>query len=252
MAAPKLDGAGMWLTAWDPVKQKEVWRSKDGTAGSGTMTTAGNLVFQGTPPRNFTAFRADTGEKLWSADAGSAIAPGSVSYEIGGTQYVAVVAGGAGATSANRLLVYKLGGKVELPAATAPVAPVLNPPAEFGTPAQLALGLEKYTQNCTICHENGRMGGFPDLRYSGFIHSEGGFQSVVLGGALTENGMLSFKKTLSEKDVEAIRAHITRLANDLKKNPQPALGFGFGPPRPPAAAGSQPEMPASPAVGLHQ
>src|SRR6185369_15056462 len=38
MAAPKLDGAGMWLTAWDPVKQKEVWRSKEGTAGSGTMT----------------------------------------------------------------------------------------------------------------------------------------------------------------------------------------------------------------------
>ena len=169
-------------------------------------------------------------------------------------QYVAVVAGGAGAASANRLLVYKLGGKLELPPAAAAVAPVLNPPDQFGTAAQLALGQEKYAQNCTICHENGRMGGFPDLRYSGFIHSEGGFQSVVLGGALTENGMLSFKKTLSAADVEAIRAHITRLSNDLKKNPQPAFG-GFGGPRgaaPGAAAGSQPQAPSLPPVGLHQ
>ena len=48
----------------------------------------------------------------------------------------------------------------------------------------------------------------------------GGFQSVVLGGALTENGMLPFDKTLSAEDVEAIRAHITKLSNDLKKDPQ--------------------------------
>ena len=254
MAPPKLEGTGMWLTAWDPVKQKEVWRSKEGTAGSGTMTTAGNLVFQGTPPRNFTAFRADTGDKLWSVDAGAGISPGSITYEMGGVQYVAVVAGGAGAAAANRLLVYKLGGKVTLPDPVAPTPLVLNPPTEFGTTAQLAMGLEKYTQNCTICHENARgMGGFPDLRYSGFIHTEGGFQSVVLGGALTENGMLSFKKTLSAEDVEAIRAHITKLANDLKKNPQPAFG-GFGGPRgaaPAAPAGSQPPA-AQPPVGLHQ
>jgi mono/diheme cytochrome c family protein len=256
MAPPKLDGAGQWLTAWDPVTQKEVWRAKEGTAGSGTMTTAGNLVFAGTPPRNFTAFRADTGAKVWSADAGASVAPGAVTYEIGGVQYVAVVAGGAGAVSANRLLVYKLGGNVTLPPASAPVIPTLNPPEEFGTAAQLTAGQEKYTQNCTICHEGARgMGGFPDLRYSGFIHSSGGFQSVVLGGALTENGMLSFKKTLSEQDVEAIRAHITHLANELKKNPAAQNPFGARGPggqRPPQPTGSQPDAPAQPPVGLHQ
>ncbi|MEJ0035765.1 MAG: PQQ-dependent dehydrogenase, methanol/ethanol family [Gammaproteobacteria bacterium] len=255
MPAPKLDGAGVWLTAWDPVKQKEVWRAKDGVANSGTMTTAGNLVFQGTLPHNFTAFRADTGEKLWSVDSGASIAPGSVTYEIGGTQYIAVVAGGAGAASANRVLVYKLGGDVTLPPPEAPGVPVLNPPEQFGTPAQLALGQAKYTQNCPICHENARgMGGFPDLRYSGFIHTPGGFQSVVLGGALTENGMLAFDKTLSADDVEAIRAYVTQLANDLKKNPQAAPGFGAGAGGRAAqpATGSQPDAPAVPAVGLHQ
>ena len=37
------------LVAWDPVKQREAWRSPVlGTIGSGTLATAGGLVFQGT------------------------------------------------------------------------------------------------------------------------------------------------------------------------------------------------------------
>ncbi|HEU4624687.1 MAG TPA: PQQ-dependent dehydrogenase, methanol/ethanol family [Steroidobacteraceae bacterium] len=246
---PHLEGTGVWLTAWDPVNQKEVWRSTEGVANSGTMTTAGDLVFQGTAPHNFTAFRADTGEKLWSVDAGATISAGSITYEIDGVQYLAVVAGGPRAASANRLLVYKLGGTVELPPTPPATLPVLNPPEEFGTPEQLALGKEKYTQNCTICHEAGRFaGGFPDLRYTPHLHSAESFRAVVLDGVLTENGMLSFKKTLSPQDVEAIRAHLVRLAHDLQKHPEPAFPFGPRPPVP--ASGSQ--TPAVPQTGLHQ
>jgi quinohemoprotein ethanol dehydrogenase len=86
MAPLALDGGGQWLTAWDPVTQKEVWRAKDGVANSGTMTTAGNLVFQGTARNTFTAFRADTGDKVWSVETGSAVAAGSITYEVGGVQ----------------------------------------------------------------------------------------------------------------------------------------------------------------------
>ncbi len=46
--APTLEGPRSYLVAWDPVKQKEAWRQTEGTARAGTMTTAGNLVFQGT------------------------------------------------------------------------------------------------------------------------------------------------------------------------------------------------------------
>jgi quinohemoprotein ethanol dehydrogenase len=134
-AAPKLEGAGGWLTAWDPVTQKEKWRSREGNASAGTMSTAGNLVFQGTAPRNLTAFRADTGEKVWTADAGANISAGPVSYEVGGTQYIAAVGAGGG-TNPSRLVVYKLGGTATLPPpapATAPQA--FNPPANFGDAA---------------------------------------------------------------------------------------------------------------------
>jgi alcohol dehydrogenase (cytochrome c)/quinohemoprotein ethanol dehydrogenase len=257
MAAPKLEGTGAWLTAWDPVKQKEVWRSKEGST-YGTLSTAGNLVFQGTGQRNFTAFRADNGEKLWSTEAGASVQPGAVSYEVGGTQYIAVVAGGAGSASVNRLLVFKLGGTAKLPPAPPPVQLVLNPPAPFGTDAQLARGQELYTQNCTICHEGGRgMGGFPDLRYTPMLQGAAAFKAIVIDGALSENGMVSFGKVLKAEDAEAIRAHLTRVANDLKKNPPPAFGGGRGPGGPPPggpAPGGAPAQPASeqPAAGLHQ
>ena len=84
------------------------------------MTTAGNLVFQGNAQHNFNAYKADTGEKVWSADTQAGITGGPASYAIDGVQYIAVVAagqsgfGGGGYWAPNyaRLLVYKLGGKV--------------------------------------------------------------------------------------------------------------------------------------------
>ena len=107
-------------------------------------------------------------------------------------------------------------------------AQAFNPPADFGDDAQLAQGQELYTQNCTICHEGGRgMGGFPDLRTTPMMQSAEVFKAIVIDGALTENGMMSFNKVLSPADAEAIRSHLVRLANDVRDNPRPA-GGGFG------------------------
>ncbi len=51
-----------YLLAWDPVEQKEVWRHPYGLPwNGGTLTTAGNLVFQGTADGRFLALRADDG-----------------------------------------------------------------------------------------------------------------------------------------------------------------------------------------------
>ena len=56
-----------YLIAWDPVKQKEVWRANYmGPWNGGILTTAGNLVVQGNAAGFFSVYRADTGEKLWS------------------------------------------------------------------------------------------------------------------------------------------------------------------------------------------
>src|SRR5690606_17548809 len=106
------------------------------------------------------AFRADTGDKLWSAKTQATIVGGSASYEIDGEQYVAVVAGqGSGrggywAPNYARLLVYKLGGAAVLPEPVTFNPPVLNPPANFGTPEEVAMGEQNYNAHCASCHGN--------------------------------------------------------------------------------------------------
>jgi alcohol dehydrogenase (cytochrome c)/quinohemoprotein ethanol dehydrogenase len=248
--APKLDGAGSYLLAWDPVNMKAVWRQPLGGPRSGVMATAGNLVFQGAAPRSFSAFRADTGERVWTTDTQAGIVGGSVSYTVDGEQYVAVVTGTTGfggnywAPTYSRLLVFKLDGKAVLPEPVAYTPPVLNPPAEFGDAGQLDVGEHQYTSHCAGCHGNntpfGRLSSvFPDLRYAGALWAADAFKAIVIDGALQPDGMVSFRKVLTLQDAEAIRAYVVHVANQTKNAPPPP-GFGGGPGGPAGPGGAPP------------
>jgi PQQ-dependent dehydrogenase (methanol/ethanol family) len=251
---PKLEGAGNYLLAWDPVNQKAAWTQREGSGRSGTMTTAGNLVFQGTNPHNFTAFRADTGERLWTMDAQAQVVGGAASYAVDGEQYVAVVAAGQGffgggywAPNYARLLVYKLDGKAALPPTVAYKPPALNPPAEFGGDAVVAQGETQYNAHCASCHGAGNamrfVSVFPDLRYAGALWSADAFKAIVIDGGLQANGMVSFKKVITAQDAEAIRAYVVHLSNQAKNTP-PTPFFGAGAAPAAAAPGAAAPAPA--------
>lgn len=62
---------------------------------SGTLATAGDLVFAGQGSGTFDAFDARTGELLWQFNAGAGVHGGPITYAVGGVQYVAVPAGGS-------------------------------------------------------------------------------------------------------------------------------------------------------------
>ena len=84
------DGVRGGLQAWDPVNQKLAWRADGGGGiGGGTVTTAGNLVFQVVNDGTFRAFSADKGEKLFEAKTGRTGMGAPITYEAGGKQYVA-------------------------------------------------------------------------------------------------------------------------------------------------------------------
>src|SRR5437588_4217343 len=99
-AAP--EGQRGMLVAWDPVTQKERWRTPGGGGiGGGTVTTAGNVVFQVIPDGRFVAYSADKGEKLLDVQTGLRGGMGPpITYILEGKQYVALM-GGTGAI-ANR------------------------------------------------------------------------------------------------------------------------------------------------------
>ena len=217
-----------YLLAWDPVNQREVWRANYlGPWNGGVLTTAGGLVIQGNAAGDFSAYRADSGEKLWSMFAQSSVMAAPVSYEVNGEQYIAVLSGWGGAYSLlqgkdadksgnilniSRLLVFKLGATKKLPPLLPEPKLALNPPPE-PNPASVAAGEALFGRYCSVCHGEAAVAGgiVPDLRTSPF-NSVDAWYSIVLDGALREGGMAAFAQVLDRSQAGAIRDYVVHRA----------------------------------------
>ena len=83
------------LVAWDPVTQKERWRTPGGGGiGGGTVTTAGNLVIQVLNDGHLLAYSADKGEKLLEIQTNMRGGMGPpITYLLDGKQYVSFMGG---------------------------------------------------------------------------------------------------------------------------------------------------------------
>jgi PQQ-dependent dehydrogenase (methanol/ethanol family) len=86
------------LMAWDPIAGKKVWTITDKyPMWSGTLVSAGDLVFFGTMDGWFKAADARTGKVLWQFKTGSGIIGQPVTYRgPDGKQYVAILSGVGG------------------------------------------------------------------------------------------------------------------------------------------------------------
>lgn len=86
------------LKAIDPNTGEIKWEYKNSAPlWGGAMTTAGGLVFFGTPEGDFIALDNQTGEELWKFQTGSGIVGQPVTWEQDGEQYVSVISGWGGA-----------------------------------------------------------------------------------------------------------------------------------------------------------
>jgi PQQ-dependent dehydrogenase (methanol/ethanol family) len=211
--------------AWDPVQQKQVWAvERPGPWNGGALSTAGNLVFEGTSDGQFEAYRADTGQKRWSSPTQTGVVAAPVTYTVNGEQYVAILAGWGGvyplalgeialksSTLGNlsRMLVFKLGGKASLPPRLEPERRSLKPPPATASFATVRRGEGLYQRYCAACHGDAGVSGgvLPDLRYSSTLANDQWFY-IVLGGMLKSHGMVSFASELSRQDAADIRAFV--------------------------------------------
>ena len=115
------------LTAMDPTTNRIVWQ-KDMRypmgGGSGLLSTAGGLLFNGQPDGNLVAYDIRNGDELWRFQTGAGADAGVATYAVDGEQYVAIMAGGNRVLRSQRgdyLWAFKLGG-------TLPEAPAPEPP----------------------------------------------------------------------------------------------------------------------------
>ncbi|HKT47038.1 MAG TPA: c-type cytochrome, partial [Candidatus Acidoferrales bacterium] len=213
------------LSAWDPIQQKEIWRvDRTSAVNGGTLATAGNLVFEGTAQGDLEAYRATTGEKLWSADAQSGVVAAPIAYSVNGEQYIAVVAGWGGvfplatgevalqsgrSQNVSRVLAFKLNSKAALPPLPSVPPRQLNPPPATASSLTVKKGEALYQRFCSNCHGDVAVSGgvLPDLRYSAALGNSS-WSEIVLQGSLQSFGMVSFAKELSASDAQAIRAYV--------------------------------------------
>jgi PQQ-dependent dehydrogenase (methanol/ethanol family) len=218
----KFKNQGM-LIAWDPIAQKKKWEvTHPVTMSGGVLSTAGNLVFQGTPSGDFTAYDATTGKKMWSYDTHSVIRGGPSTVMIDGKQIILVPSGdgtaigsGRGRLSRtpetyaapSRLLAFALGGTATLPVKQ---KVVLKPVLERQPKTLADEGRGYFNQHCSRCHGQNAMtsgyGRIPDLRNI----REARLQSlpqILRHGILKPLGMPQFED-LTDHQIEAVRAYI--------------------------------------------
>lgn len=215
-----------YLLAWNPRTQTEAWRVSYPHPGSGgVLTTAGNLLIQGTINKTVAIYRATDGKKLWEMNVDQAPVAGPITYMIDGEQYIALNAAWNGSpvynlnkdgpfrTATAKLLVFKLDAKgVTLPPPPPPPT-IPAPPRLNAIESEVTRGRELYQRTCVQCHGEDAIGGVKDLRWmSPETHSL--FGDIVLKGLLQEKGMASFADMLSPEDAETIHKYLIARANE--------------------------------------
>lgn len=220
------------LTAWDPVTQQEAWRYEHVSPwNGGTLTTAGDLVFQGTADARFMAFNAQTGDPLWESPMGTGVIAAPITYEVDGTQYVSIAAGWGGVfgksqrasdlKTAGTVYTFVLNGDAEMPEFTQYQLNSLVSGVEYN-PDFIGEGTALYVSNCVFCHgvpgvDKG--GNIPNLGYSKKSVIEN-LDAFLFHGPFVSSGMPNFTETLNETDVEKIKAFIQGTADAIRPKSQ--------------------------------
>ncbi|HSV52755.1 MAG TPA: PQQ-dependent dehydrogenase, methanol/ethanol family [Burkholderiaceae bacterium] len=216
------------LVAWDPVKQKEAWRQEHVSPwNGGTLTTAGNLVFQGTADGRFIAYNAKSGEKLWETPTGTGVVAAPSTYMVDGKQYVSIAVGWGGVYGVTMratdrqgpgtVYTFAVGGKAAMPEFVKYRMEGLLSGVKYD-PAHYQAGTALYVSNCVFCHGVpgvDRGGNIPNLGYmnSAFIEN---LDKFLFKGPATERGMPDFTGKLTRDDVEKIKAFIQGTADAIR------------------------------------
>ena len=204
--APEATGI---FAALDMKTNRLVWqqRWKD-RCYSGSVATAGGLVFVGRNDGRLTALESSTGKHLWEFQTGAGVnAPSSV-FDYEGEEYVVAYSAGnlfAGSPRGDSVWLFSLKGTLDpaAPAFTIPSGLMSGPAA----PAELANGQKVFGQICSACHGPSGEGGHggPSLKNSRDlakivqIVQQGGGQMPSLGSSLTAKDIWDVSAYVREK-----------------------------------------------------
>jgi quinohemoprotein ethanol dehydrogenase len=224
---PKVTAFGR-LLAWDPVKQKEAWHVDYASPwNGGTLTTAGNLVFQGTADGRFAAYDATTGKSLWETPTGTGVVAAASTWQLDGDQYVSIAVGWGGVfgmadratqlRSPGTVYTFKLGGKAKPPEFVKyQVEPLLE--GIPYKPEDVAAGTALYVAACATCHGTPGVDNGGNVRNLGFVPKEeiANLKDILFDGPFKGRGMPDFTDKLKDDEVVKIQAFIQGTADAVR------------------------------------
>jgi len=216
------------LIAWDPVAQKEAWRVEQVSPwNGGTLTTAGNLVFQGTADGRFVAYNAKTGDKLWETQVGTGVVAAPSTYEVDGQQYVSVAVGWGGVyglaqratnhAGPGTVYTFKIGGTAQQPDFVDYKMGQLVAGVQYD-PTHVQEGQLLYFSNCLFCHGVPGVDRGGNIKNLGYVSAEEltNLDKFVFNGPMVPQGMPDFTGKLDAAQVTKIKAFIQGTADAIR------------------------------------
>ena len=217
------------LAAVDVTTNRLVWRQQwREICYSGSVVTAGGLLFVGRADGRLTALDKSNGNRLWEFTTDAGVNTTVTTFEHKGKQYVAVHAGGglfANGKRGDGIWMFSLDGKIpSLTPAAGPrsgAAALMGPPgagraAAMPTPtrpANVANGAKIYKEACVACHgatgEGGEGGGAPLV--NGLTR-----ESILATATTGKNNMPSFTSSYSADELNDVAGYVSSV---LAKRP---------------------------------
>jgi len=208
------------IAALDVTTNKLAWRYQwPEQCYSGTLATAGGLLFVGRNDGRLMALDSATGAQLWEFQTGAGMHAPVSTFEHKGKQYLLAFSAGSaliGSARGDSLWLFGLDGTLGPVQAGAPVsrtsaatpAPV---PVAAAAPrladANLVEGKRIFTQTCAVCHgedgKGGHTGGAPLDRVSDLAAA---IQTVTAG----RNNMPPFQSAFSAEQIRDVSAYVVQ------------------------------------------
>ncbi len=208
------------FAALDVTTNRIVWRQQwSEQCYSGSLTTAGGLVFVGRNDGRLTALDSSNGAKLWEFHTDGGVNAPPITFERNGRQYVAVYAGGTSLAPSKRsdgVWLFSLEGAIESlprgsanPAGQFPPRQGGGPPGPFVNTSVRAPDAENgraiYATACAVCHgANGQGGSHGGIVLTNAL-TIGSIASTVTNG---RNEMPAYGAVMSQEDLRDVATYL--------------------------------------------
>ena len=186
---------------------------------SGTLATAGGLLFVGRNDGRLTALDSASGTQLWEFQTGAGMHAPVSTFERNGKQYLLAFSAGSaliGSARGDSVWLFALDGTLGPAQAGTPVSrnaatPAAAPAVAAATPrladANLVEGKRIFTTNCAVCHgddgKGGHTGGAPLDKVADF---NAAIQTVTAG----RNNMPSFRSSFTPEQIRDVSAYVVQ------------------------------------------